>query len=130
MSETGIIQKALSGFYYVRCGDETVTCRGRGRHTTRHVELFPVAGGLIADTPGFSAFDAEEVGPKEDLAYAFREFRPYLDRCRYVGCAHVKEAGCAVLEAVAEGKIPASRHRSYVRLYELAREVKPWEKKP
>ena len=94
------------------------------------MELFPVAGGLIADTPGFSAFDAEEVGPKEDLAYAFREFRPYLDRCRYVGCAHVKEAGCAVLEAVAEGKIPASRHRSYVRLYELAREVKPWEKKP
>lgn len=103
---------------------------GRGRHTTRHVELFPVAGGLIADTPGFSAFDAEEVGPKEDLAWAFREFRPYLDRCRYVGCAHVKEAGCAVLEAVAEGRIPASRHRSYVRLYELAREVKPWEKRP
>ena len=104
---------------------------GRGRHTTRHIELYALgADTFVADTPGFSAFDAEEVGPKEDLAWAFREFRPYLDRCRYVGCAHVKEAGCAVLEAVAEGEIPASRHRSYVRLYELAREVKPWEKKP
>lgn len=104
---------------------------GRGRHTTRHVELFPVAGGLIADTPGFSAFDQEKGGQvldKETLAETFREFRPYLGQCRFVGCAHVKEKGCAVLEAVAEGKIFPSRHRSYVRLYELAKENKPWEK--
>lgn len=104
---------------------------GRGRHTTRHVELFPVAGGLIADTPGFSAFDQEKGGEaldKDTLAETFREFRPYLGQCRFVGCAHVKEKGCAVLEAVAEGKISSSRHRSYVRLYTLAKEKKPWEK--
>ena len=102
---------------------------GRGRHTTRHVELFPVSGGLIADTPGFSAFDTDkgDIREKEQLQYAFREFRPYLDQCRFIGCAHVKEKGCAVLEAVKEGKISPSRHRSYVRLYELAKENKPWE---
>lgn len=104
---------------------------GRGRHTTRHVELFPVAGGLIADTPGFSSFDQDKGGEpiaKEDLAETFREFRPYLDQCRFIGCAHGKEKGCAVLAALAEGKIHPSRHRSYLRLYEQAKEIKPWEK--
>ena len=102
---------------------------GRGRHTTRHVELFPVAGGLVADTPGFSSFDADqmEVIPKEKLASAFREFRPYLNLCRFQGCAHVKEKGCAVREAAAEGKIASSRHKSYIRLYEQAREIPDWE---
>lgn len=102
---------------------------GRGRHTTRHVELFPVAGGLVADTPGFSAFDVEQMEaiPKEELAAAFREFGPYLERCRFQGCAHVKERGCAVREAVAEGTIAPSRHRSYVRLYEQAKEIPEWE---
>lgn len=104
---------------------------GRGRHTTRHVELFPVAGGLIADTPGFSAFDNEKGGEpldKDTLDRSFREFRPYLGQCRFIGCAHIKEKGCAVLAAVKAGDIPKSRHRSYVRLYELAKENKPWEK--
>jgi len=102
---------------------------GRGRHTTRHVELFPVAGGLVADTPGFSAFDAEELEPipKGELAGAFREFAPYLDRCRFQGCAHVKERGCAVRAAVEAGEIAPSRHKSYVRLYEQAKEIPEWE---
>ena len=108
---------------------------GRGRHTTRHVELFPVAGGLVADTPGFSSFDVEgdgegeemEVIPKEELAAAFREFTPYLNLCRFQDCAHVKEKGCAVREAVEAGKIASSRHKSYVRLYEQAREIPEWE---
>ena len=102
---------------------------GRGRHTTRHVELFPVAGGLVADTPGISSFDAEqaETIPKEDLAPAFREFRPYVDQCRFQGCAHVKEKGCAVREAVAQGRIASARHKSYIRLYEQAREIPEWE---
>ena len=102
---------------------------GRGRHTTRHVELFPVSGGLVADTPGFSAFDTDkgEIREKELLQHTFREFRPYLDQCRFIGCAHVKEKGCAVLEAMEEGKIQPSRHNSYVRLYNLAKENKPWE---
>ena len=102
---------------------------GRGRHTTRHVELFSVSGGLIADTPGFSAFDTDkgEIREKEVLQHTFREFKPYLDQCRFIGCAHVKEKGCAVLAALKAGDIQPSRHRSYVRLYELAKENKPWE---
>ena len=102
---------------------------GRGRHTTRHVELFPVAGGLVADTPGFSSFDVEQMEaiPKEELAPAFREFGPYMDQCRFQGCAHVKERGCAVRAAVEEGIIAPSRHKSYVRLYEQAKEIPQWE---
>ena len=102
---------------------------GRGRHTTRHVELFPVAGGLVADTPGFSSFDVEQMEaiPKGELASAFREFQPYLDLCRFQGCAHVKERGCAVRDALAVGEIAPSRHKSYVRLYEQAKEIPEWE---
>ena len=105
---------------------------GRGRHTTRHIELFRLPNGaLVADTPGFSAFDADraEVRRREELQYAFREFRPYLDQCRFVGCAHVKEKGCAILEAVRTGAISASRHASYVRLYQLAQNTKQWDLK-
>ena len=105
---------------------------GRGRHTTRHVELFRLSNGaVVADTPGFSSFDAEldQELSIEELPQAFREFRPYLGQCRFIGCAHVKEKGCAVREALAEGKISPSRHASYVRLYQQAREVRPWEQK-
>ncbi len=103
---------------------------GRGRHTTRHVELFRLGeDALAADTPGFAAFDAqEELGQPEELENAFREFAPYLGGCRFTGCAHVKEQGCAVLEAVQAGEIPMSRHQSYVRLYEAAKAVRPWER--
>ena len=103
---------------------------GRGRHTTRHVELFRVGGGLVADTPGFSAFDVEqmELIPKEELANTFREFHPYLEQCRFVGCAHVKERGCAVREAVDNGAIAPSRYQSYVRLYDQVKSRPQWEK--
>lgn len=102
---------------------------GRGRHTTRHVELFSVAGGLVADTPGFSSFDVERMDaiPKEELAGAFREFAPYLDSCRFQGCAHVKEQGCAVRKAVEGGEIAPSRHKSYIRLYEQAKAIPDWK---
>ena len=104
---------------------------GRGRHTTRHVELFRLScGALAADTPGFSSFDeGEEVARKEELQHAFREFAPYLGKCRFPDCAHVKEKGCAVLEAVQTGDIPPSRHRSYVRLYNQAKAIPDWERK-
>lgn len=104
---------------------------GRGRHTTRHVELFRVGKALVADTPGFSSFDAERLDllDKDALSASFREFRPYLEQCRFVGCSHTKEKGCAVLEAVHGGVIPQSRHDSYVRLYLEAKERKPWEEK-
>lgn len=103
---------------------------GRGRHTTRHVELFRLPNGaLVADTPGFASFDTEvpELLNKEELALAFREFHPYLGQCKFVGCSHTKEKGCAILAALAEGKISESRHKSYVRLYEAAKEYKHWE---
>ena len=105
---------------------------GRGRHTTRHVELFRLSSGaIVADTPGFSSFDTEgmELRRPEELQYTFREFAPYLDQCRFTGCAHVKEKGCAVLAAVKAGEITPSRHASYVRLYEQAKEVPEWERK-
>ena len=105
---------------------------GRGRHTTRHVELYRLScGALAADTPGFSSFgeDPQELGRPEELQYAFPEFAPYLDKCRFPDCAHLKEKGCAVLAAVSEGKIPASRHKSYLRLYQEAKSVPDWERK-
>ena len=76
---------------------------GRGRHTTRHVELYRLSGGaLVADTPGFSSFDTDrmELCRKEELEGCFREFAPYLGKCQFTGCSHVKEKGCAVLKAV------------------------------
>ena len=104
---------------------------GRGRHTTRHVELFRLSSGaVVADTPGFSSFDVDrmELMRKEQLQHCFREFAPYLEECQFQDCAHVKEKGCAVRQAVAEGKIPESRHRSYVRLYEQAKAIPDWER--
>ncbi|MGI6180452.1 MAG: ribosome small subunit-dependent GTPase A [Agathobaculum sp.] len=103
---------------------------GRGKHTTRHVELHPIAGGgYIADTPGFSSFETEQMDLvlAEDLQFAFPEFAPYLGRCKFTGCAHVKEKGCAVIEAVQAGKIVKSRHESYCRLYESVKDLKQWE---
>ena len=103
---------------------------GRGRHTTRHVELFRLDGGAIAaDTPGFSSFDTErmELRKKEELETAFRDFRPYLGQCRFAGCSHTREKGCAVLAAVRSGEIRPTRHESYVRLYEQLSQVKDWE---
>ena len=122
------ILNALQPGFGLRVGEVSERL-GRGRHTTRHVELFPVAGGLAADTPGFSSFDAEqtETIPKEELALAFREFRPFLNQCRFNGCAHIREKGCAVREAAAGGKISSSRHKSYIRLFEQAREIPDWE---
>lgn len=104
---------------------------GRGRHTTRHVELYKLScGALVADTPGFSSFDTDrmEVGRKEELEICFREFAPYLGQCRFTGCSHTKEKGCAVLEAMNRGDIQPTRHASYVRLYEQARLIPDWER--
>ena len=106
---------------------------GRGRHTTRHVELFPLGNGAyIADTPGFSSFDMDrtEYIPKDKLQYCFKEFEPYLGQCRFDDCAHIKEPGCRVLEAVSNGDIHQSRHDSYRRLYDISSQFKEWELKP
>ena len=105
---------------------------GRGKHTTRHVELFRLAcGAEVIDTPGFSSFDADDLSLelKERLPETFVEFRPYLSDCRFVGCSHTKEKGCAVLKAVKEGEIACSRHQSYLRLYDELKDLRAWNTK-
>lgn len=105
---------------------------GRGRHTTRHVELFSLGEDTyIIDTPGFSSFDTAEMdlALKQHLPDTFPEFAPYVSDCRFTGCTHTKEKGCRVLQAVKDGLIPASRHRSYVRLYDELKDVKEWQQK-
>lgn len=105
---------------------------GRGKHTTRHVELFKVeGGGYVADTPGFSSFDTNryDIIFKDDLAECFCEFRDYIGKCRFANCSHTKEKGCAVIQAVKDGKIAPSRHESYKEMYEQAKQLKEWEYK-
>lgn len=105
---------------------------GRGKHTTRHVELYALGGDtFVADTPGFASFDVEMMTPipKEQLQYDFIDFAPYLGRCRFNDCAHLKEPGCAVTQALTQGELMPSRYRSYVRLYELSAQHKSWETK-
>ncbi len=102
---------------------------GRGRHTTRHSELFKTEGGYVADTPGFSSFDFEddEIILKDDLPFAFREFEKYIGQCKFTSCTHVKDKGCRILQAVEDGEIPVSRHESYCAMFEQANSVKEWE---
>ena len=105
---------------------------GRGKHTTRHVELYALGRDTyIADTPGFASLDVTmtNVILKENLQYDFPDFAPYLGSCRFHDCAHLKEPGCAVTQAVSEQKIALSRYRSYARLYELSAQHKFWEYK-
>ena len=106
---------------------------GRGRHTTRHIELYALGGGTyIGDTPGFSSFDTERMDlvRKEELQDVFPEFAPYIGRCQFPDCAHLKEPNCAVRAALESGEIEQTRYDSYVRLYELAKEIKEWELNP
>ena len=105
---------------------------GRGRHTTRHVELYRLEGDTyVADTPGFSSFDTDqmEVILKENLQYAFPDFGPFIGKCQFHDCSHRKEPGCAVTAAVAAGEIQPTRYDSYLRLYEKSSQVKLWEMK-
>ena len=105
---------------------------GRGRHTTRHVELYALGDDiLVADTPGFSSFDTDqmEVILKENLQYAFPDFGDFLGHCQFRDCTHRKEPGCAVTAAVASGDIEKTRYDSYLRLYEKASQIKEWELK-
>ena len=109
---------------------------GRGRHTTRHVEIHTLKNpkgpeAYIIDTPGFSSFDTGKMSLTEqsDIEHGFPEFEPYLGLCRFRNCVHVKEPGCAVLDALKSGAIGASRHRSYVRLLDVAKDLKAREYK-
>ena len=103
---------------------------GRGRHTTRHVELYRLGENTyVADTPGFSSFDTDqmELILKENLQYAFPDFGNYIGKCRFDDCSHRKEPDCAVRAAVEAGDIEASRYESYLKLYDKASQIKLWE---
>lgn len=105
---------------------------GRGRHTTRHVELYRLGcGGEVMDSPGFSSFDSEELNLelKHHLPETFPEFAPYLGDCQFTGCSHTKEKGCAVLAALETGAIQQSRHESYLRLHEELKPLRDWRDK-
>ena len=103
---------------------------GRGRHTTREVEIFESCGGRIADTPGFASLEAQKLAriPKEELQHAFPEFAPYFGQCRFTGCSHRSETGCAVRAALQAGEISPSRDESYLAMYEEASQRKEWER--
>ena len=105
---------------------------GRGRHTTRHVELYHLGDETyVADTPGFSSFDTDQMDVmlKENLQYAFPDFGPYIGSCQFHDCSHRKEPGCAVTAALAAGEIEQTRYDSYLKLYEKASQIKLWELK-
>ena len=105
---------------------------GRGRHTTRHVELYALGENTyVADTPGFSSFDTDQMDVilKENLQYAFPDFGAFIGKCQFHDCSHRKEPGCAVTAALAVGEIEPSRYDSYLRLYEKASQIKQWELK-
>ena len=102
---------------------------GRGRHTTRHVELFKVGSGYIADTPGFSSLDFEtnDLIKKDELAFCFPDFTDYIGSCRFSTCAHVNDTGCSLVEAVKNGDVERTRHESYVTMYNEVKDIKDWQ---
>ncbi len=105
---------------------------GRGRHTTRHTELYALpSGGFVADTPGFS--DLETYGGdyefKENLIGCFRDLKKYAGLCKFSDCTHICEKGCAVFDALNSGKIEPTRYKSYVALFKELKDLKPWNGK-
>ena len=113
--ETGIISQKL----------------GRGRHTTRVVELFELDGCLVADTPGFSTMELQmyKMTDKDNMQYCFPEFEQYLGECQFTSCAHICEKGCRILQAVKDGDIEPTRHQSYVAMYNEVKDIKAWQLK-
>ena len=104
---------------------------GRGRHTTRTVELYKLDGGYIADTPGFSTVDIERFNmiEKDNIQYCFPEFKDYLTKCKFTSCSHTCEKGCCIIDAVNRGEVPESRHKSYVAMYNEVKDIKKWQLK-
>ena len=103
----------------------------RGRHTTRAVTLYDIGEGLFfADTPGFLMLDFERFDffELEDLPLAFKEINERIGECRYTKCTHLREDGCAIVEAVRRGEIAKSRHESYISLYGILKNKHKWDK--
>ncbi len=123
------ILNALFGENFLKTGEVNKKL-GRGRHTTRHVELFSIGNnGFIADTPGFSSLSIEDsdLNYKENLQFAFRDFSDYIGSCKFTSCSHNGEKGCAILDAVNNGEICQSRYESYKHLYSELSKRKDWE---
>lgn len=102
---------------------------GRGKHTTRHTELFTLKnGGFAADTPGFSAieYDSNDYNFKETLADNFPDLSEYAFGCKFSSCTHTCEKGCNVIAAVEKGEIEQSRHNSYIQLFDELKDLRPW----
>ncbi|OPJ61761.1 ribosome small subunit-dependent GTPase A [Clostridium oryzae] len=110
------LTNSLCGYRAMETGDISEKLK-RGKHTTRHCELIEVEGGLVVDTPGFSSLDLSEID-KDDVKYFFREFQDYADNCKFRGCNHDREPGCAVKKAVDDGKIARIRYESYLSIVE------------
>ena len=104
---------------------------GRGRHTTRHSEIYPLSfGGFVADTPGFSSIESgDDYSLKENLVNCFWDFDNFKDNCRFASCSHTKEKGCAVINAVENGEIEKTRWQSYLEIYEELKDLKDWQNK-
>lgn len=111
--ETGVISEKL----------------GRGKHTTRTVELFNLDGGYVADTPGFSTVDLERYNliQKDNIQFCFPEFKNYIATCKFASCSHTCEKGCNIIQAVKDGEISQSRHNSYVAMYNEVKDIKEWQ---
>ncbi len=128
---TGVGKSSLLNSVFPELNIETAEISkklGRGKHTTRHSELYKVGGGYVADTPGFSALDIEryETIRCDELEYCFPEFEPYINKCKFTGCSHTCEPGCAVINAVNDGEISASRHESYKAMYNEVKSIPDW----
>ena len=125
------ILNALLGEELIATGEVSEKL-GRGRHTTRHTELYSLPfGGFIADTPGFSSLELDnfDYSLKENLPYCFRDFKDYLGECKFTSCTHTKENGCGLLKAVNDGLVQETRHKSYLELFEKMKDLKPWQAK-
>lgn len=123
------ILNRLFGESIIKTGEVSQTL-GRGRHTTRHIEAYKLSfGGFVVDTPGFSSldYDTTDYAFKEQLPELFPDFSDYIYDCRFTGCSHTKESGCAVINAVNDGKIEKTRHISYLQSFEELKDLKPWE---
>lgn len=126
---SGVGKSALTNNIFneeVAIEGETSEKLQRGKHTTKHVELYEFAkNSFIADTPGFSSFDVEGINAK-DLAEYFIEFNNYIPDCEYRSCTHIKELNCGVKKAVSKRKIDKGRYERYVALYEKMKGDKKW----
>lgn len=118
---------ALSGNLELETG-EISDKLGRGRHTTRQAEVFPVGEGLVIDTAGFSSIDFttdNRIYP-EELEYYFKEFSEYIGECRFTGCHHLGDKGCKICELIEKGEISKSRHESYKAIFSEIKDNKKW----